>query len=667
MESATIYTAGGMRPHALLREAKAVLLVNQNHALELALEAKQLATEELDSELLAESLLFLGLAEHQQARLDEALANLLGARSLFEGLGHRLNLLETLIACGIVYRDLGAADEAIATLQQALELTRELQDPEAEARALNHLAGVYHAQSEYLYALKYLRESLEIYQRLGQVESQTACLTNIGTVYTKLGDFSNALQALLEGHSLVQGNTQAPRAEASRLVSIGNVYQDLGQYESAKGYFRQALEVGEKSKDRLVQVVASINLGQVQQKLADFENANTLLHEGLRIARDIGYKAGEIAALDGLGNLQISVGNLETARSSFQQALAIAQETSDREQAADALRHLGSIHLKLGQPPKALEYLHQALEIAGQIERKKSVFQIHELLAQTHEAMGDFRMALHHQREFHQAERALFNEESERKARNLSIQFELQHLRSETENYRLHSEHAQHARQEAEAKVLQRTRELEESQRDILTRLALASEYRDDDTGEHTWRVGRNAALLAEAMGLPEEEVQLIGFAARLHDVGKIGIPDAILLKPGRFSKLEYELMKSHAAIGAQMLSGGNSKMMRLAEEIAMTHHERWDGTGYPRGLAGEAIPLVGRIVAVADVFDALTHVRPYKPAWSIEEALLELQRNSGSQFDPRVVEAALKVFSDPSFNINQVPKDAVFYRPELI
>jgi putative two-component system response regulator len=188
-------------------------------------------------------------------------------------------------------------------------------------------------------------------------------------------------------------------------------------------------------------------------------------------------------------------------------------------------------------------------------------------------------------------------------------------------------------------KVRQRTRELEDTQHDILTRLAQAAEYRDDQTGEHTRRVGHMAALLARELGLSEDEAELIRQAAPLHDLGKIGIPDAVLMKPGKLTPEELAVMRSHTEIGARLLSGSQFPLLRLAEEIARTHHEWWNGNGY-RGLAGEAIPLASRIVAVADTFDAITHDRPYRAAASIRAALDELRREAGRQFDPRVVEA---------------------------
>jgi len=197
-----------------------------------------------------------------------------------------------------------------------------------------------------------------------------------------------------------------------------------------------------------------------------------------------------------------------------------------------------------------------------------------------------------------------------------------------------------------EAKVRERTRELVEAQIEIIERLAIAAEFRDDNTGQHTQRVGQMSALLARQLGLPDSQVSLIARGAPLHDVGKIGVPDTILLKMGKLTTEEFEVVKTHTAIGARILSGGKFPLLRLAEEIAFTHHERWDGNGYA-GIRGADIALAGRIVAVADVFDALTQQRPYKPAWPVGDAIAEIDRQRGKQFDPEVVDAFLRVIDN--------------------
>lgn len=195
-----------------------------------------------------------------------------------------------------------------------------------------------------------------------------------------------------------------------------------------------------------------------------------------------------------------------------------------------------------------------------------------------------------------------------------------------------------------EKQVKLRTWQLEEARNEIIERLAVAAEYRDDATGGHIQRVGKLSAQLAQALELPEEQIELIARTAPLHDVGKIGVPDQILMKPGKLSPEEFELVKAHPRIGAQILAGEHFPLLSMAGRIALTHHERWDGKGYPQGLAREAIPIEGRIVGVADVFDALLSERPYKRAWPYEQAVTEIAAQRGRQFDPDVVDAFLTV-----------------------
>ena len=202
--------------------------------------------------------------------------------------------------------------------------------------------------------------------------------------------------------------------------------------------------------------------------------------------------------------------------------------------------------------------------------------------------------------------------------------------------------------------VQQRTRELEAAQSAILRHLALAADYRDDLTGLHAQRVGLLASMIARAINLPEEEITLIRSAAPLHDLGKIGVPDQILLKEGTLTPAEFEVVKNHVNVGGRILSGSNYPLLKMAEEIARYHHEHWDGSGY-QSMKGDAIPLPARITALADAFDVITHTRPYKSASGLEETLTEIQSQRGRQFDPTLVDALLKVISGNSlFDLNQ-------------
>ncbi len=190
-----------------------------------------------------------------------------------------------------------------------------------------------------------------------------------------------------------------------------------------------------------------------------------------------------------------------------------------------------------------------------------------------------------------------------------------------------------------ERMVQERTKELNESRLQVVRHLGRAAEYRDNETGLHIVRMSQISAIVAKSLGWNAADCELILLASPMHDIGKIGISDGILLKRGKFEPHEWEIMKTHASIGADILSDGDSSLLQLASLVALTHHEKWDGSGYPKGLVGEAIPQAARIVAIADVFDALTSARPYKRAWSIEQAVALITERSGTHFDPEVVE----------------------------
>jgi putative two-component system response regulator len=196
---------------------------------------------------------------------------------------------------------------------------------------------------------------------------------------------------------------------------------------------------------------------------------------------------------------------------------------------------------------------------------------------------------------------------------------------------------------ELERQVRQQTETIRHSREEIALRLISASQYRDTETGAHIRRIGLYTAKMAELMGMDDETIDVLRVAAPMHDVGKIGIPDAILLKPGRLTADEFEEMKKHTTIGASILRGSSTDLLKLAERIALEHHEWWNGSGYPQGLRGEEITLEARMVAVADVFDALTHDRVYKEAWPVSKALALIEDESGTHFDPDMAELFLE------------------------
>ena len=217
-----------------------------------------------------------------------------------------------------------------------------------------------------------------------------------------------------------------------------------------------------------------------------------------------------------------------------------------------------------------------------------------------------------------------------------------------------YNDHMKNYQAELETEVAVRTEELRQAYNKItkaslesIHRLSRAAEYKDEDTGAHILRMSNYSALVARKLGLNDTTVERILYAAPMHDVGKIGIPDQVLLKPGRLNDAEWTIMRQHTTIGAAILEGSEGGFIKLAEVIAMTHHEKWDGSGYPRGLKSNKIPLAGRIVAIADVFDALMSKRPYKEPFPLEKSLAIIREGDGSHFDPEVVEAFFSVLDD--------------------
>lgn len=220
----------------------------------------------------------------------------------------------------------------------------------------------------------------------------------------------------------------------------------------------------------------------------------------------------------------------------------------------------------------------------------------------------------------------------------------IKRLHDQEANYRMHIEQYN---LKLEERVRERTRHINESRREIIYRLGRAAEFRDNETANHVVRMSHLSARLGKEAGMDEEEVEVLLQASPFHDIGKIGIPDNILLKPGKLNAEEWEVMKSHTEIGAEILSGSEWDLLVVAERIALTHHEKWDGSGYPKGLRGEDIPLEGRIVALCDVFDALTSERPYKNAWQVEAVMVFIEENSGTHFDPELVGLFKKILPE--------------------
>ena len=465
---------------------------------------------------------------------------------------------------------------------------------------------------------------------LERAESETRDVTELSEVAREHLERATELYAELEISS---------EPFVAQLLGLAELYADLSDPEAAWRCLERALDTAQVLGHRSLQIKALHGLAGLALKATDFRAGRMHYEAALELSREADDPDLERLSLTGLAELARFEDNYARAAELYTRRLELARDSSQTRLELEGLEDLGKLHLAFAEPEQALPHLHEALELARQLVSRDRLTAVHAHLADCYEALGDYQLALEHHRAFH---RALENMEARKAPEPEDLEMPESGLVSPGKLPQLFERQAQ---AEAERLAIARTAELEEAQLDAVTRLAVAAEYRDDATGEHTRRVGRNAAALAFALGWDEEETERIYVAARLHDVGKIGVSDLILHKAGKLTQEEFDAMKVHTTIGAEILAAGKSDLLRMAEEIALSHHERWDGKGYPYGLAGQDIPMAARIVAVADVLDALTHVRPYKPAWPVEEALSEIERGSGTQFDPQVVKACTQVF----------------------
>ncbi len=406
-------------------------------------------------------LLAAGLEAYGHSQFQEALESLAQATVLAK-LEQSWKLeAQVLIAQSKVYRDQGKNETALEQLDAALELARVHDDALIEADALNQRAGVNHFNGEYARALKDLMQVLKVARRFQDDTRAANCLINMGIIATKLGDYPRALASLTEAHALVRERLQDRGIESQCLINLGVLYENMTDDTKALETYQLTLTTLRGLGNNLLEAITTNNLGYVYKRLGRLEEASKSFKAALLTARQIKFPKVEISALDGLGQVETNLKNFKPALEFHQKAFDRALETTDVESEIDALLNIGRVHLKTTRAEQAIEALSKALERAEQIEGKKAIFEAHELLAGAFEQLGDTKQALQHFREFHRIEKMLFNQESQEKTRQLSIQFDLERAQHETEVYRLRTEILSEAKEQAEQTVRERTLELE--------------------------------------------------------------------------------------------------------------------------------------------------------------------------------------------------------------
>lgn len=548
-------------------------------------------------------------------------------------------------------------DEAAARsmAQQARVLARTLHDGPGEAEALFRLASIAYTSGQSDDAFALALDSRDLARKTGTTVVEAFALNVIGLVHQSAGNFTEALEYGLKALELYR-MTDDHVAEGALLNAIASIHHQLGDTDRAVVTYEAALNLS-RASDRespnwhANHVLILYNMAQIRAGRNEHLLAISLATEALDICRD---QVPEYVPLL-LTSLADSYGELhmldEADRLLDEASELVAEGDLDTEFFLGTVR--GKVATSRGDLTSALAAYGRSLECALATESLPNQLQAITDLATTCKRLGDFEQALAYQEERFRIHEAIFSEGTDLRIKTLQIAHDTENARQQAEILRLRTG-------ELEDLVRGRTYDLEEYQLEAFQRLAVLAEFRDTDTGEHTIRVGDLSAEIALELGEDVGWVDQLRLAGRLHDIGKVAVPDSILLKPGPLTPDEFDVMKTHTTIGAEILSGSSSPLIQLAAEVALNHHERWDGSGYPNGLAREDIPLSGRVVTVADVYDALTSHRTYKHAWSAAEAVQYIVASSGAQFEPRIVDAFVRVMrrTHPDLDV-EIPRIA--------
>ncbi len=541
--------------------------------------------------------------------------------------------------------DLGRARSLV---QQARVLARANLNPFGEAEALYRLAELSYASGLNNEAFAVALESRDLAHECGAVNSEVSALNLIAAVQYHAANFSEALASALAALELYRTTGQRS-SEGLLLNSLAVIQHSLRDTDKAIVTYEAALMANKGENRPDLDAITLANMAKVRADRKEDLLAVSLGESALGLAKEHAPEfVPEILAR--LAMAYVSLAALDRAAAALDEADGVLRDRTNRRVALSPGSVVtvriarGELYVAQHLRDHALREWGDALDLASQANMTELSLSLREKLANLNREMGRFEQALIHQEARYALNEEMFNRGTDLRIKTLQIQHDTEAARQQSEILRLRTT-------ELETMVQMRTDRLEHFQVKALQQVAVMAEFYNSDTGEHPGRVGDLAAEIAEELGEDAEFVRRLPLAARMHDIGKVGIPDSILLKPGPLTANEFELVKTHATLGHDILSGSESPLIELAAEIAHTHHERWDGSGYPRGLSGPYIPLSGRIVTVADVFDALISERVYKLAWATLDAVNYVVAGRGTQFEPRVVDAFIRVMvrRDPS------------------
>lgn len=510
---------------------------------------------------------------------------------------------EALYHLASIAHQCGRAEEAFALATEAVELTQSNEISLTHAWSL-HLIGVVHYQaSSYVEALAFCLRALQVYRASGHAVDEGLILHTVAAIYQSMADYDRAIDTY---ESALAINETLVRPDVDAMV-LGN----LARIRGRRGNHLEAIELGRRALS-LARTDAPQLVGGL---LADLAEAHANL--------------GELEAADAC---------FAEARTAWAQRVQSGDEVPVVEQLGVMVSE-GRVALRTGSFDEAISVMLAALDLADHSDHRELELELHDLLALACKQAGRLSEALEHRERHFALHREIFADAAALRARTIQVAHDNENARHLGQITRLTTSGlvadfaAEHA-------------EVDAYHLEAYERLAALAEMRGGNTTRHTSGVGDLAAEIGHAIGQAPEWCERLRLAARLHDIGKVAVNDRLLLKPGPLTVEEFDEIKQHAVFGRRLLSGVSTELFALAAEAAWSHHEWWDGSGYPNGFAGTAIPLSGRIVAIADVFDSLATRRVYKREWTRDEAARFVVSGSGSQFDPELIEAFAKVLA---------------------
>ena len=537
--------------------------------------------------------------------------------------------------------------DPISARQHALEariLARAEADRVGEAEALYRLASLAHFSGDPEDAFGLALESSEVAARAGAQLVEAWSLHLLGIVHYQASNFSEALEHCLRALDVYQA-TGTGVDDSNMLNTVAAIYHSMGDNDRAIITYEQALAAAEPyGRHEMIALILG-NIARIRSSRSEYLSAVSMGRRAVEIAREHSPTILTNLLAD-LAEAYMGLADPDRAAECFVEARDVFAKTSESgsEPAISAQLGVmvaeGRVALRRGALDEAITVLQAALDMSERTDSKEYELEINDLLATAFKRSGRFEEALD-RRETHDAQyRTMFTHAADLRLRTLQVAHETATARQEAEIYRLRSQDgAPVAADSTDIESTTPSHHLE-----AFEQLAVLTEFRDSATGEHTNRVGDLAAEIAHAMGQSPEWCEQLRMAARLHDIGKVAVPDSVLRKTGPLTVEEYEMMKAHTSMGHRILSGNSAPMFQMAAEIAQSHHEWWDGSGYPLGIRTTGIPMSGRIVSIADVYDALCSKRPYKRAWPRSEAARFVISGRSGQFDPDVVEAFVAV-----------------------